>query len=95
MVQEVVCLPPLVWDVDRTTWPARFASAFRSRTKRLTRTVSDAIWQAYAARRRQVWPEGIAEHYWEALPKPPPLCDRHRRRTFGRLGPTGGRERCR
>jgi len=84
---DVPVLLSLIRDVDRSTWPARFASAFRSRTRRLTKPVSDALWRAYTARRRQIWPEGIAEHYWDSMPQPPPHCDRHRRRTFGELGP--------
>jgi len=84
---DVPELLPLIRDVDRSTWPGRFASAFRSRTRRLTRTISDALWQVYTQRRREAWPNGVAEHYWEALPYPPPVYDRHRRRTFGQVGP--------
>lgn len=77
---EVPELLPLLQDVKRSTWEARFASAFRSRKKALPPVVAKSIDEAWRAA------EGArARHYWEALPWRPEVVDEDRGATHASL----------
>ena len=70
-------------DVDRSTWEARFASAFRSRKKQVGPKLGTAITRAWDAAIASV--EGRAEHYWQALPWRPDVIDEDRHSTHANL----------
>lgn len=82
--------PPLLKildGIDRTTWPARFSSAFRSRREPLEEPVAKNICRVFdrmraGARRRH---GSIAKNYAEALPYPPNKPDVHREKTLSQI----------
>lgn len=78
------CILALVREANRPSWVAKFSSKFRSRTEPLSAQDSSEIIQKYqnflANGKRP-----LAERYEHALPYPPPLVDRQRRRTFDDL----------
>jgi hypothetical protein len=69
---------PLILDyirwVARSTWIARFASAFRTRRMPLAGVVGDQVVAAYDTWRKK-HPEAVAKTYVDALPWPPPLVE--------------------
>lgn len=84
----------MIRTADRTTWPARFSSKFRSRRSPLRTDVAAELHQAYQRLRMAAPPSAIASGYEEAMPYSPPIVDRDRQRTYKRLlNAAGGNRR--
>jgi hypothetical protein len=75
----------LIKDVNRTTWAAKFSSAFRSRRKPLTSIISKRIITKYDQIVSSSNPEVLAKSYFEALPNTPPKIDTDRKNTYESL----------
>lgn len=69
--------------VQRSTWEARFASAFRSRKSPLSDPLAAGLTSAWTAAVLSVGSRASA--YWEALPRRPDIVDDDRAATFRRL----------
>lgn len=86
----------------RTTWPARFSSAFRSRRKALPADVAEELIRVFDLRRTGASGASVARSYVDSLPYPPNNPDTNRARTLAALhaksigcGPTKQeRKRC-
>lgn len=70
---------------NRTTWPARFSSKFRSRRKPLPVDLAAELTAGYERARQLAPAHAIATRYEQALPKPPPRIDTDRAATYQRL----------
>ena len=68
-------------NVNRNTWIARFASAFRSRSAPLDKELARSVRQTFRrfSRRKR------ANSYVDAMPFPPPKTDNNRRKTQKQL----------
>jgi hypothetical protein len=55
------------------SWKQKFSFKFRSRTSLLDDALATEIERNYEARRRRVGAQGLASHYWEALPVSGPM----------------------
>ena len=80
--------PALIQDirgVHRTSWIAKFASAFRSRRRPIAGVIGAQLLHIYRAW-REARTDGIAKHYIDALPFHPPHIptDTARRRSYRR-----------
>ncbi len=67
-----------IQDGRRSTWVARFTSAFRSRTRPLEAEIVEEVVSAWEQRVATV---PRSRFYWQALPYPPPVRDHDRART--------------
>lgn len=65
--------------IDRHTPVARFSSAFRSRRTPVAGVIGSAIIACYRKHRK---PARVAKSYVDAMPNPPPLIERHRRKRY-------------
>lgn len=79
---DIPLLRASIQDGQRSTWVARFTSAFRSRTRPLEQDIATEFVSAW---NRRVATKTRARVYWEALPYPPPLCDHDRTGTRAAL----------
>ena len=75
----------MIRTANRTTWPAQFSSKFRSRRRPLPHDVAAELCQEYQRLRAVAKPSDFSSGYEEALPYPPNLVDRKRRKTYERL----------
>ncbi len=78
------CILALVRAANRPSWIAKFSSKFRSRTVPLPARESSEIIGTYEESLRHA-EHPLAQSYEDALPYPPNLVDRQRRRTFEEL----------
>lgn len=78
-------LKHLIRVVDRTTWPARFSSKFRSSRTPLRSDIADEMCRVYQQLRTEAHPECFAASYEHALPYPPNIIDPDRQGTYQRL----------
>ncbi len=71
--------------VRRSTWPACFSSAFRSRREPLPASVADELVRVFDPMREQAAAETLARSYVDALPYPPNKPDGERKATLTAL----------
>lgn len=69
----------------RSTWVARFSSAFRSRTSPLPDHVAEELATVWEKKIAEGGPDVRAERYWDALPYTPPKPDTNRAATHQKL----------
>lgn len=87
------CAPGLLSElkaVNRSTWVARFASCYRSRTAPVSDKVAAEITSAWRAAKRRAKKSDYAADYTDALPRTPPKPDGQRNRTYRRLRKAAG-----
>jgi hypothetical protein len=88
----------MVSRVARSSWESRLSSAIRTRRAPMPEAVGAEIISVHDARRSTAVSGDLAIDYWLALPKPPPMVDRSRRRTYEELRRAAGAQgsrRCR
>lgn len=78
-------LKHLIRLADRTTWPARFSSKFRSSRTPLRSDVAEEMCRVYRQMQAHAGPECFATGYEQALPYPPNVIDPDRKGTYQRL----------
>ena len=79
-------------NVNRTTWVAKFSSAFRSRKRPVSEQIASELISIYEINRRPKNSNTIATNYEEALPFNLPQKDRSRRATYLSLIKKQGRK---
>jgi hypothetical protein len=78
-------LKKLLRNIHRTTWVARFSSRFRSNRTPLPSNVALELSSVYRRHERSAGTASVATSYEQALPYPPPLVDRNRKKTYADL----------
>jgi Nucleotide modification associated domain 3 len=78
-------LKRLIRVADRSTWPARFSSKFRSRRIPLPTEVAREVCEVFDARHQAALERDIAVSYDQALPYPPSKIDPDRTGTYNSL----------
>jgi hypothetical protein len=69
-------------NADRSTMVGRFASSFRSRRSPLSERLGRLLIRRYEHLVRKAVKADFAERYEDALPYPPPVIDRSRKRSY-------------
>jgi hypothetical protein len=82
---DFCCIKGMIRAVDRTTWPGRFSSRFRSRRTPLPEEVAEELCSVYSHARQSAEPSSIASSYEQALPCLPNTVDPNRWQTYQTL----------
>lgn len=75
----------MIRTADRTTWPARFSSRFRSRRRPLRQDAAEELCAVFGQAYAQASCGDIAQRYEHVLPHRPNRVDTARRSTYRRL----------
>jgi len=75
-------LQHLIDPFDRSTWEGRFSSGFRTRRRPLRPEVAREIIRVFDQRIKHAGSDDIATQYQDAMAKPPPKIDTHRKATY-------------